>query len=394
MEYSFLKTEKYLMLKTILSVFLGGCVILMSSCSSKEGNKEESIQAPVKDSTIVENPKWGGLQNAEPSPFKLVLVDSLSLKVPEDFIMTNSYVYLNRDNDGNLYILDHDQNKLLSFDTTGGLNWITGQAGRGPGDFENVRGLLIDENYIYVGNMYGKRLDLFNHDGYFIRSFSLTKHLFDIRYHGFTDQHQLITSTTDLEIQGSIVKIFDLEADSLFLVREFVIQQSEDPRLTEMLSSHISAQKNHLFSSFMDEYKIQVTDHFGNILKTFTRSVDKITRLGIYKYNSSKTSTYFGGVYGVYKLDDGKYTVMVNWPTNVPDPDEYVKEMTLGKGWPLTFQNSIDIFDENGTLLYSVEDAGHYPDRGRFLYKDKSDLFYVFTSDPNPNIYRYKLTEH
>ncbi len=75
------------------------------------------------------------------------------------------------DADGDLWIVDGNQNKVFQYDTDG--NYIselgTGISGPASGEFSYPQGIAINsEGHVYVGDMYNNRVQIFGQDGTFL----------------------------------------------------------------------------------------------------------------------------------------------------------------------------------------------------------------------------------
>ncbi|MEP4076253.1 hypothetical protein [Haloferula sp.] len=92
-----------------------------------------------------------------------------------------SIVGMDCDSDGNLYLYDHELRLLQSFDPSGTQRWSTGSTGAGDGQFgsfdrplRSSSSLTIDdEGDVYVVDPGNDRIQVFNSQGVFLRSWEI-----------------------------------------------------------------------------------------------------------------------------------------------------------------------------------------------------------------------------
>jgi DNA-binding beta-propeller fold protein YncE len=79
------------------------------------------------------------------------------------------------DKAGNIYVADGigTNNRIAKFDKDGKFITHWGQTGKGPGQFEGVKGLALDaQGNVYAADFGNKRIQVFNGDGKFLREFA------------------------------------------------------------------------------------------------------------------------------------------------------------------------------------------------------------------------------
>ena len=104
----------------------------------------------------------------------------------------------------------------------------------------------------------------------------------------------------------------------------------------------------------------------------------------------------FGGVGAPRRLASGHWVSAVSWPTNVDDPDDAVRRIVEanqgGAEFEAKFQASVDLFDAEGRFLYSLmSGSGRNPEVGTILFVGPDDRVYTRSSDPFPQIRRYRV---
>ncbi len=356
-------------------------------------NCSDATKNEVSDSRIIQNPEYGSKQNTVPTPFEFVLEDSIFIQLPEDFILSG-ISFLSTDNNGNFYFMDIAQSKLISVSPDGTLRWITGEKGKGPGDFESVWGISILDSSIMVNNINSSRLDYFDFEGNFIKSTSLGKDVGFSSIVGITKNGNLVMSGPNWDSFGHSILLVKPESDSLIVEHSFKIDESNGVKVTKGFNAktEIHIIDDNIVTGSIHDYSFSIYDLEGTLLKNIHRDFDRIVRPGMYVSEEFSVLNSFGSTASPFKINNDLYLATANWPTNVSDPDQFTKRAALGSEERVQFMNTIDFFDANWNLLYSKESDGYDSKIGRIqLVKDES----IFTAraEPSPTIFRYRILE-
>ncbi|HZD10483.1 MAG TPA: NHL repeat-containing protein, partial [Candidatus Binatia bacterium] len=73
--------------------------------------------------------------------------------------------------DGNLYVLDSGNHRVLVFDQDGALLHTWGGPGEGEGQFNEPWGIAVDDEYVYIADTWNHRIQKFTLDGQFVTTF-------------------------------------------------------------------------------------------------------------------------------------------------------------------------------------------------------------------------------
>lgn len=156
-------------------------------------------------------------------------------------------------------------------------------------------------------------------------------------------------------------------------------------------SGGITYKNQQIISGSPTDYSLTTYDLEGNVIHTITRDFDKIVPPGFYSSGGSSSMWSFGGVGSPLIFPNGYFIVYVQWPTNVSDPNQFVKASSEGEEVDVVYRNSVDFYAPSGKLLYSIETEGDNPEMGRITYVDQNGIAYITSSNPEPVIYRYRL---
>lgn len=347
------------------------------------------------DDRIITNPEYGEWQDREQMPINIELEQTFGKETEEQGIIFSSASEISgpvADSSNNIYLLDGERSKLMSFTEDGILRWETGSQGKGPGAFNDPGGLATDGSYLYLDNISGSRIDKYDMEGNFIRSFTWDdSDLNTIDLEGILPNGLLVTSSTLWGSLGTRIHILEL-SDKVSTVSQFDMNVAENLDLGEGLSSNVDVKviDSLIATGNLNEYQIHFFDQNGDLVKMIQRTFDKLVRPGFYQSGGSRGIMDFGGLEAPVELGNGYLITSLSWPTNVDDPDQFAK---TGSFRDIKSAHSVDLYNEDGTLLYSQEGEGSStPKIGNISYVDPNGKVYIKTNDPYPQIQRYSLT--
>lgn len=373
--------------------FLFGAITILSiaflfSCTIQSSNSENA--------ETINNPTYGTWQDQPESPLDFELEQIFGNN--EEVILPQSSQLAGpvADPAGNLYIIDGQNGTMYSFDPKGNIRWKTGEEGTGPGDFERPRGLVTDGEYLYTANVSGSRIDQFDLDGNLINSISLES--LDLSFttvEGFLSDSLLVATSTLWGKLGEKVIALNTK-NNLKVANQFDIVVAPDLEFGNGLSSGINVEivDTLIAVGNKKDYSIQFYNRKGSKIKTIKRDFDKLVRPGFYQSGGSRTIGSYGGLNAPIYLSTGYYLTSLSWPTNIDDPDKFLKNSMNDRqnATKPIFKNAIDLYGADDTLRYSLEQEGRTPKIGSLSHVDKNGKIYTKADDPFPQIRRYNLT--
>jgi hypothetical protein len=358
--------------------------ITVIGCGTKSNDNAEIR----KENGVVYNPEKGLLQDEAP-PVEFELLETIDLSEMEELVIS-SIGYLQIDEDGNFYFIDRRLNKLISLDPEGNLRWATGQEGKGPGDFENPFGMSLHNDKLYIANIQGSRLDEFDMDGNFIKSYDLPK---DIRFASLVDIREdglILMSGANFGTVGALVYAMDL-TDSLRIRENINIVETEDEQYTRAtMRGGIEMRGEDFIYSFNTRYAHQIYDYEGNLKLEVRREFDGTVGPGIYAEGGSVSLYGLGNISSPVFLDNGNYMVQVRYPTNIDDPHTYARRASTGETADPIYEQFIDVYNADHELLYTFDDSEFVEELGGLTVRDSEGHYYsTFSNDLM--IKKYKL---
>lgn len=355
-------------------------------------------QESKKSGLIISNPEYGTWQNMDEPPVRFEVVQTFGAdQEPVEATLSN-VTDIFTDDSLNVYILDHETNKLLSFSPDGSLRWASGEEGRGPGDFENARSMAWDGGgSIYIGNIYGMRIDHFDMGGTFIETIVIPEDLENSLYGNtildFKADKLILLSGVDAKF-GANFHVMEIQ-DSMNLVNSYTIDLSDDFEVPVGMHEFSSPAilDGRVVVPDVTSYRIHVYDDEFNKQRVITRDVPWIVRPGFYDDGEDRMMGTFSGINDVLQFNSGHYLSSAYWVEGIQDPDKLLSDFINGKVEEMEYKSSIDIFSEDWELLYSIEeDRNINPELGQPIHVDKEDYLYSYSFDPYPHLKKIKVT--
>ncbi|HDL19446.1 MAG TPA: 6-bladed beta-propeller [Bacteroidetes bacterium] len=154
------------MKKTILLFFL--IIFSFSACSKQEWHGSVKKENGI---TIVSNPQTGAWEDRKDRNIKFVKKDSIGKPDGPDEYLFAYIVDIEVNRKGEIFVADRQMNNVRKFDQSGKFLLSIGQKGKGPGEFESIKIISLDnaDNLLVFDNMLG-RVSVFSADGAFLKS--------------------------------------------------------------------------------------------------------------------------------------------------------------------------------------------------------------------------------
>ncbi|MAL19098.1 MAG: hypothetical protein CL670_05660 [Balneola sp.] len=362
-------------------LLIGGCT------QNKSDTKNSSIDESGTE--VISNPEYGALQENE-NPVQFELVSEFTFKETDD-LLVGSIGDLNTDSDGNIYFYDFRFSRIVSLDENGDVRWVTGQEGKGPGDFMRVRGMVLHNDLLYISNQSGSRLDRFNLNGEYLGSSDYPLEIDGSSILGFSDDGKLILSQSAVGIVGTKIHVVEFDGSSFTPTNSFDVDQSggkEIPKNVGM-SVGIEYQDGQIISgSAGKDYELDFYNLDGKIAKTINRDFDKLSGIG----SANGMTLSYSSIQYEFELKSGHFFVFARWAAGVTDADQEVKKRANENYVYPTNKNTLDLFTQDGKLLYSIEGDGSSFKLGYPVHTDQNGLVYFMTTSPTLSLKKYRVT--
>jgi hypothetical protein len=362
-------------------------ILLIGACTNQESDTTKTTNG--SETQIISNPEYGELQESD-NPVQFELVREFTFKETDD-ILVGSIGNVNTDNDGNIYFYDFRFSRIVSLDETGDVRWVTGQEGKGPGDFMQARGMVIHDDLLYISNQSGSRLDRFNLNGEYQGSSDYPLEIDGSSILGFSDDGKLILSQSAVGIVGTKIHVVEFDGSSFTPINSFDVDQSggkEIPKNVGM-SVGVEYQDGQIISgSAGKEYELDFYNLDGKIAKTINRDFDKLSGIG----SANGMTLSYSSIQYEFELNSGHFFVFARWAAGVTDADQEVKKRANENYVYPTNKNTLDLFTQDGKLLYSIEGDGSSFNLGYPVHTDQNGLVYFMKTSPSLSLKKYSVT--
>lgn len=298
------------------------------------------------------------------------------------------------DDAGNVYVLDRQPLRVVSFAPDGSVRWRAGREGGGPGELDGTRGIVVDDGALYLLNRSGTAVDTWSADDGAFRS---TMSLVDLDLGlvdpaGFIPPDTLVLERTLMGGTGVTVSLVAL-SDPAEIRAQFTHDALPDSPLPENFGMEVDVmvRGSDIVLGSTGTYHFRVLDTTGQPQRVVSRDVDYLVGAGVHSSDTGSMIAGFGGLYAPVRLAGGHWLARVVWPTNVDDPDVATRMMMNDEFVP-EFNTSYDLFDADGRFLYSLVFEGtREGDYGSRLMLGPGGKLYTQATEPFPQVRRYRV---
>ncbi|MEP1305306.1 MAG: 6-bladed beta-propeller [Balneola sp.] len=328
----------------------------------------DAFQSEKKE--VISNPEHGIWQDRNESPinFKKAAVFG-SNDQNEQALYTYGGIAV--DEKENLYFLDKSLSQIIAFDKKGELKWKIGRSGKGPGELENTLGIATDDKHIYVSNIRGTRIDKFDLNGQFVRSFKLPKKELGSNIEGFTKSGELVLSKSISGKFGDVISFYDV--DSMNKIRSFEIDAGKGLKIPRNINSSpgIQVYDTLIANGSIVDFSFGFYNISGEKVIKVRKDFNKIVKPTYYSTGKKRGITDNSKVRPPLVISDEHYLVFSWWTDNLTSSSQKLE-------WKdREFKHSLDLFRKDGTLLFSEYGDGIRYKLGNFIYVDRNGFLYT-----------------
>lgn len=312
--------------------------------------------------------------------------------------MFGSIIFVNADEDGNLYVTDWDKKRILKYDATGNYLLTIGREGQGPRELLSPTVVRFDnEGNLYVTDLSNRRISFFNKQGSYLRQI-LVPAVYEDLY--ITAKGSFLSSQT-VPIQsksGVAFKVIDgvfnnkFELETELSAREVISKAPSGTGSSAMArylaailsetafqptARHFLAGDGTIYFGSSKDYAIDVFSPDGQKAMTIRRVYDPIKVL-------DKDKEYFAATVARPLLTRPGRTTSENEVREILGYIEYPKYKpayqsfsVLQNGWLVVIADVVareyslfDIFDKNGRYIGQFK-ADFIAEQGLYLFKNE-----------------------
>ncbi|MFC1514008.1 6-bladed beta-propeller [candidate division KSB1 bacterium] len=352
-------------------------VVINLNCGSDEAAYTEEIIDGVRHVHNIA-PAWG-----ENPKVELKLVKKIGdLEAEEDHLIFYRPSGFARDSQGNRFVMDSGNFRIVMFDRDWNFVRTIGREGEGPGEFtDSVHGLDVDGNdRLVTHNPLSRKVQFLSSEGKYIDGFShAAARVFYYEY-AILENGKIAAALITMPYlenyeEEGIVKFYDTEGK--FLEKAGKIDPGEEEIYFEVYNGiYMDAAKNNtVVVAYQYMNKIAKFSDNGSTLWTADRPLDYEIRHSVAESFTTETTA------GVAVDEKNRIWVLT-----------FKQQPENNQGMPNTLKDHdiifFEIFDENGKLLGSIPTPNHVTAIRIF-----GDNLYMIDTYTNHCVYEYQIIE-
>lgn len=358
----------------IHAVIFFSLLILFNACGEQKAHGRVTIEE--EDGVIVvKNP-------SEPlnPELQIIFEEELTIGVKEgdENFMFGNQVFVNADDDGNVYVTDKDRRTVIKFDSDGNYLQSIGQLGQGPGEFQEMSELRFTSNgNIYLSDLKTQRLSFFSKEGDYLKGVKFPT-LFErvvISSRGFfiarsVDNVELEKGKKWDDFYGLFDENFNLTAEFLRFPQEADGKDKKADSEAQVLANFLSEtafqpnvnyaldENDLIYFGYPENYEIKVYSAEGKLRKIIQRDFEpmEISKRHKEYFKNSQSELFMAKI---PPNEEEKVFELVEYPKYLP---AYEKFILMENGWIFVIVDSVrngstlvDIFNEDGEYLAQFE---------------------------------------
>ncbi len=349
-------------------------LILFNACGEQKAHGQRII-VDENGVTVVKNP-------SEPlnPDLQIVFEEELTIGVKEgdENYMFGNQIFVNTDDDGNIYVTDLNRGEVKKYDSNGHFLQSIGRKGQGPGEFQDMSvARFTGEGDIYINDIKTQRLSFFTKQGDYLNGVKFPK-LFErvtINSKGF----YIARSVDNVELgkgkkwdyfYALFDENFNSVAELLRMPQEADGKSKNADSAAQVLANFLSEtafqpnvhyvldKNDMIYFGYPENYEIKVYSAEGKLMKMIQRDFEPVEIRQRHKdyFKNSQSELFMAKI---PPNEDEKVFELVEYPKYLPP---YEKFILMENGWIFVIVDSvrdgsalIDIFNEEGKYLAQFE---------------------------------------
>lgn len=334
-----------------------------------EGNR---IQKST-DVVVISNPK------IPESKMRILFKEELSIgeaEGDENYMFGNRIVF-NTDDEGNFYVADYNNNRILKYDPEGKYLLTFGREGQGPGEFRALSEPRFDKDKnLYITDSMNQRISFFDKDGNYLRQIRMQDRYFNLFINSkdfFISNKWVMSQQTSLQRQTTTYGLFDSKFNLLAELYKDEIEipmptGTDESTIIEYLAKiwgrtafrpavrFILVDNDFIYLGRPEKYEINMYSPEGKPVKQITRDYDPILVSDKDKEDFIERMSESFSQYPMFTEDlMKKASQKVKFPKYKP---AYQGFTLMENGWLAVTVDSVedeytllDIFDQDGKYI-------------------------------------------
>jgi hypothetical protein len=358
-------------------------VVFFSAYCSKE--KWQGKIYKEKDVIVVENKGKGLWEESRSKEVGFIEDISIGEDAGEDYFMFKNKLDVAVDSEGNIYILDIGNQRILKFNKKGEFIWKAGRKGQGPGEFQSgpsqythsIR-LTLSEDIAVQDD---RRIHFFNKNSDYQKTLKIDRRIWGF---DFSPDGRLLISLVLVNKIGNAAAFYSGDGTFISEFPDVYLYDTIRASIGITCGARYIVSSAKVYVSLPGPYEIREYNLEGKLLRKIRRDLEIESPFikTIKEGRSWRTSNVSGPC---YISPDG---MIVNFVTLVEEKGE-VKRMVRGRERTspiLEFNKFLDFFNKKGQFL------GSYLLKERELrFIDDNGFFYFSEMNAYPRVIRARL---
>ncbi len=349
-------------------------LILFNACGEQKAHGQRTIKDP-DGVTVVKNP----LEPLNPE-MQIIFEEDLTIGVEEgdENYMFGSQVFVNTDDEGNIYVTDWDRTTVRKYDSNGNFLQSIGRPGQGPGEFQDISEVRFDiEGNIYLNDLKIQKISFLSKEGNYLKGIKFPT-IFErvvINSKGFyiamsADNVELGKSKKWDYVYGLFDENFNLMAEFLRLPQEANAKNKNADSIAQVIADSLSEEafvpfvnyvlgkNDSIYFGYPKDYEIKVYSPEGKLGKIIQRDFEPVEIGERHKeYFEHNQSERF--LAKIPPNEEKRIFELVKYPKYKP---AYERFILMENGWIFVVVDSVrdgstlvDIFNKDGEYLAQFE---------------------------------------
>ncbi|MDH5467898.1 MAG: 6-bladed beta-propeller [Candidatus Aminicenantes bacterium] len=350
-------------------------LILFNACGQQTSARQRTIKE-VDGVTIVMNPR----EPLNPE-LRIIFEEDLTIGVEDgvENYMFGNQVFMNTDDEGNIYVTDWDRKSVRKYDPNGNFLQSIGRPGQGPGEFQDISEVRFDsEGNIYLNDVKSQRISFLSKKGNYLKGVKFPT-IFErvvINSRGFF----IAMSVDNIELgkgkkwdyfYGLFDENFNLMAEFLRLPQEVnTLSKKSEDSIAQVFADSLSGMafqpyvnyvldKNDLiYFGYPENYEIRVYSSEGKLMKIIQRDFEPVEISERHKeyFEQSQSEQFLAKIPA---NEEKRVFELVKYPKYKP---AYERFTLMENGWIFVVvdsvrdgSNLVDVFNKDGEYLAQYE---------------------------------------
>lgn len=349
-------------------------LILFNACGEQKALGQRTIEKE-NGVTVVKNP----LEPLNPE-LKIIFEEDLTIGVQEgdENYMFGNQVFVNTDDEGNIYVTDQDRRTVRKYDSDGNFLQSIGRPGQGPGEFQDMSEVRFDgEGNIYLNDFKNRRISFLTKKGNYLEGISVP--IFFERVVMNSRGFYIAMSADNVELgkdkkwdyfYGLFDENFNLIEEFLRLPQEANAKNKNADSIAQILADSLSQEafqpyvnyvldKNDLiYFGYPEDFEIKVYSSEGKLTKIIQRDFEPVEISKRHKeyFEHSQSELFMAKIPA---NEEKRVFELVEYPKYKP---VYERFILMENGWIFVVVDSVqdgsalvDIFSKDGEYLAQFE---------------------------------------